>query len=192
MKRNYMLLILLLTFAWAVASPAFAEMQRVLMKTSLGDIELELDADKAPLSVENFLRYVDEGYYNGTIFHRVINGFMIQGGGFTADMSKKETHAAIKNEAKNGLKNARGSIAMARTNQPHSATSQFFINHVDNNNLDYPSFDGWGYAVFGKVTQGMDVVDKIADVYTTSTKGMQNVPETTVTIENVTRIANSN
>ena len=189
MKRSFLLLTLLLSFALTTL-PAIAESARVLMKTSLGDIELELDAEKAPLSVENFLQYVDEGYYTDTIFHRVINGFMIQGGGFTADLSRKDTHAAVRNEAKNGLKNKRGTIAMARTNQPHSATSQFYINHVDNDNLDYPSFDGWGYAVFGKVTQGMDVVDKIADVYTTTSRGMKNVPETPVVIESVTRITN--
>ena len=154
---------------WALVSginPAAAENTRVLMITSLGEIELELDAAKAPATVENFLRYVDDGFYNDTIFHRVINGFMIQGGGFTQDLDRKQTHAPVKNEAKNGLSNARGTIAMARTNEPHSATSQFFINHKDNNNLDYPSFDGWGYAVFGKVTRGMETVDRIADVRT--------------------------
>ncbi|MCW8944724.1 MAG: peptidylprolyl isomerase [Sedimenticola sp.] len=165
-------------------------MTRVLMKTSLGEIELELDGGKAPATVANFLRYVDEGFYSGTVFHRVINGFMIQGGGFTADLDQKRGHAPVKNEAKNGLSNKRGSIAMARTNQPHSATSQFFINHKDNDNLDHPSFDGWGYAVFGRVTKGLDIVDKIADVATTNSMGMQNVPAKTVTIESVTRISN--
>jgi peptidyl-prolyl cis-trans isomerase A (cyclophilin A) len=171
-------------------SQASADSIRVLMKTNLGEIELELDGDKAPASVENFLRYVDEGFYNSTIFHRVINGFMIQGGGFTPDLDQKRGHAAITNEAKNGLSNTRGSIAMARTNAPHSATSQFFINHKDNDNLDYPSFDGWGYAVFGRVTRGMDTVDRIADVATANRMGMQNVPVTDVMIENVTRLSN--
>ncbi|TVT54760.1 MAG: peptidyl-prolyl cis-trans isomerase [Sedimenticola thiotaurini] len=182
------LLPILLTFG--LAFQANAEMTRVLMKTTLGEIELELDGDKAPLTVENFLRYVDEGFYSGTIFHRVINGFMIQGGGFTADLDQKRGHSAIKNEAKNGLSNSRGTIAMARTNAPHSATSQFFINHKDNSNLDYPSFDGWGYAVFGKVTKGLEIVDKIADVTTTDSMGMQNVPASPVIIESVTRIPN--
>ena len=137
---------------------------KIVMETSKGTIELELDAAKAPKSVENFVAYAKKGHYDGTIFHRVIPGFMIQGGGFIPGMSQKETAAPIENEAKNGLKNARGTIAMARTSAPHSATSQFFINHKDNTNLDYPSFDGWGYAVFGKVTQGLEVVDAIAPV----------------------------
>ena len=171
-------------------SPAMAAEQRVLMKTNLGEIVLTLDADKAPESVKNFMRYVDEGFYTGTTFHRVINGFMIQGGGFTPDMQRKPTHAPVRNEAKNGLKNARGSIAMARTSDPHSATSQFFINHADNDSLDYPSRDGWGYTVFGKVGDGMETVDKIADVYTKTSGQMRNVPEETVLIESVTRIAN--
>ncbi|MEE9357733.1 MAG: peptidylprolyl isomerase [Sedimenticolaceae bacterium] len=162
-----------------------------MMATSLGDIELELNDSQAPETVKNFLRYVDEGFYNSTIFHRVINSFMIQGGGFTADMKKKPTHAPVKNEAKNGLKNDRGTIAMARTRNPHSATGQFFINHADNSNLDYPSFDGWGYAVFGKVTKGMDTVDKIADIYTVSRNGMSNVPQDAIIIESITRISNN-
>jgi cyclophilin family peptidyl-prolyl cis-trans isomerase len=163
--------------------------ERVLMKTSLGEIELLLDADKAPATVENFLRYVDEGFYDGTIFHRVISGFMIQGGGFTPDLVRKPTHAPVTNEAKNGLKNERGTIAMARTSDPHSATAQFFINHADNASLDYPSRDGWGYAVFGRVVGGMETVDRIADVYTGTKNGMRNVPEETVLIESVTRAA---
>ena len=145
---------------------AHAETQRVLMKTSMGDITIELEGDKAPQTVDNFLTYVDEGFYNGTIFHRVIDGFMIQGGGLGPDMQKKATRDPIPNEAKNGLKNVRGSISMARTGDPHSATGQFFINHKDNANLDYPSFDGWGYAVFGQVVDGMDVVDAIATTNT--------------------------
>lgn len=169
-------------------SIANAETTKVLMKTNMGDIELELYGDKAPLSVKNFLQYVDEGFYNGTIFHRVINSFMIQGGGFTSDMQQKRTHAPVKNEAKNGLKNARGTIAMARTKSPHSATAQFFINHIDNTSLDYPSFDSWGYTVFGKVTKGLETVDKIADVYTVTRYDMQNVPEKPIVIESVSRI----
>lgn len=163
----------------------------VLMKTSKGDITLTLDPDKAPKTVENFLRYVDEGFYNGTIFHRVISGFMIQGGGLTPDMAKKKTHDPVSNEAKNGLKNVRGSIAMARTRDPHSATAQFFINHRDNANLDYPSFDGWGYAVFGKVTHGMDVVDTIAAVKTANQGGRGDVPVEPVIIESISRIEES-
>jgi peptidyl-prolyl cis-trans isomerase A (cyclophilin A) len=170
------------------STSAMAETTRLLMKTSMGNIELELYGDKAPKSVENFLRYVDEGFYNGTIFHRVINSFMIQGGGFTADMQQKRGHAPIRNEASNGLKNRRGTIAMARTNEPHSASSQFFINHVDNDGLDYPGQDGWGYCVFGKVTNGMKTVDKIADVFTKPSHGMQNVPIKTITINSISRI----
>lgn len=141
---------------------------RVSMETTMGTIVLELDPQKAPKSVENFLHYVHTGTYNGTIFHRVIKNFMNQGGGFTADLQKKETVAPVENEAHNGLKNVRGSIAMARTNQPHSATNQFFINTADNAFLDHKdrSMRGWGYAVFGKVVSGMDVVDAIANVKT--------------------------
>jgi len=185
-------LLLAATFSLGMISGAFGANPQVLIKTSMGEIKMELEADKAPLSVENFLRYVDEGFYNGTIFHRVINGFMIQGGGFEADLQRKRPHAPIKNEAKNGLKNKRGTIAMARTNDPHSATAQFFINHADNDNLDYPSFDGWGYAVFGQVTDGIEVVDKIADAYTTTRRGMRNVPEKEIVIESITRIPESN
>ncbi|OOZ35826.1 peptidylprolyl isomerase [Solemya velesiana gill symbiont] len=177
-----------LLLSLGLAATAGTETTRVLMKTNMGDIEIELYGDKAPKSVENFLNYVDKGFYNGTVFHRVINSFMIQGGGFNKAMNKKHTDDPITNEAKNGLKNERGTIAMARTSDPHSATSQFFINHVDNKNLDYPSFDGWGYAVFGKVTRGLETVDKIADVYTITKSYMKNVPEKPVVIESVTRI----
>ncbi len=142
----------------------------VKLETSMGDIVLELDEEKAPVTVKNFLRYVEEGYFDNTIFHRVISGFMIQGGGFSAEHKQKETHATIVNEAKNGLKNFRGTIAMARTNDPDSASSQFFINHKDNANLNYGGPMGAGYAVFGKVTEGMDVVDKIAAVKTANRK----------------------
>ena len=158
---------------------------RVEMQTTLGKITLELDAAKAPKSVENFLQYARSGQYDGTIFHRVIDGFMIQGGGFTKEMNEKPTKAPIANEAKNGLKNLRGSIAMARRADPHSATAQFFINHRDNPNLDYPAHDGWGYAVFGKVTEGMDVVDKIAKAKTGNRGMHQNVPVEPIIIESV-------
>lgn len=142
----------------------------VRLKTSFGEILLELDRTKAPKSVENFLSYVSSGFYDGTIFHRVIDGFMIQGGGFTQDFKQKSTNPNVDNEADNGLKNMRGTIALARTNVPHSATSQFFINVVDNDFLNHrsPTQDGWGYAVFGKVTQGLDIVDKIRKVPTGS------------------------
>lgn len=172
----------------ALSTHAWADAPLVKLTTNKGDITIELDADKAPKTVENFLAYVDSGFYNDTVFHRVIEGFMIQGGGLTADMEKKETRAPVENEAKNGLKNARGTIAMARTNDPHSATAQFFINHNDNDNLDYPSFDGWGYAVFGKVTDGMDVVDAIATVSTGVRAGRRNVPKDAVVIESISRI----
>jgi len=158
---------------------------KVEMQTSLGRIVIELDDAKAPGSTKNFLAYVQDGFYNGTVFHRVIPNFMIQGGGFTADMTQKPTKAPIQNEAKNGLKNARGTIAMARTQDPHSATAQFFINHIDNVMLDYPSRDGWGYAVFGKVTEGMDVVDKIAQVRAGNRGMHQNVPVEPVVIQSV-------
>jgi cyclophilin family peptidyl-prolyl cis-trans isomerase len=156
------------------------------MTTSMGEIELSLDKAKAPKSVENFIQYVKDGFYDGTIFHRVIKGFMIQGGGFTADMKKKQTRDPVENEAKNGLKNTRGTIAMARTSAPHSATAQFFINHKDNGFLDYPGQDGWGYAVFGEVTKGMDVVDTIAQQPTGIASGMRDVPNTSILIEKVT------
>ena len=156
----------------------------VVMDTNQGTITLELDAEKAPITVANFLSYVDAKHYDGTIFHRVIPGFMIQGGGFTADMNQKATHAPVKNEAGNGLSNARGTIAMARTSDPDSATAQWFINLKDNTFLDRAEAqDGWGYTVFGKVTEGMDVVDKISKVKTTSVAGNQNVPVDPVIIE---------
>jgi cyclophilin family peptidyl-prolyl cis-trans isomerase len=161
---------------------------RVALETSKGTIVVELDAAKAPLSVANFLAYVGDGFYDGTIFHRVIRGFMIQGGGFGVDLSRKATHAAIQNEAKNGLRNTRGTLAMARTGDPHSATSQFFINHADNAFLDYPGQDGWGYAVFGHVVEGMDVVDAIAGVRTGTQAGMQDVPMETVGIQRARRL----
>lgn len=161
----------------------------VVMDTSFGKIEIELDGEKAPISTKNFLRYVDEKFYDGTIFHRVIKDFMIQGGGFTKDMNQKPTHEQIKNEAANGLKNTRGTIAMARTSVVDSATAQFFINTVDNGFLDYQSPDprGYGYAVFGHVTSGMDVVDKIRAVSTTNKGGMGDVPVEAVEIKSIRR-----
>jgi peptidyl-prolyl cis-trans isomerase A (cyclophilin A) len=160
----------------------------VLMKTSLGNVKIELFQKEAPATVKNFLAYVKSGHYKSTIFHRVIPGFMIQGGGFTAEMQMKKTMAPIKNEASNGLKNDRGTIAMARTSAPDSATSQFFINVVNNDTLNRPMPDGYGYAVFGKVIEGMDVVDKIAAVRTGMTMGFANVPLTPVVIEAVTLV----
>jgi peptidyl-prolyl cis-trans isomerase A (cyclophilin A) len=158
-----------------------ADKPHILLKTTAGNIELELDNEKAPISTANFLKYVNSGFYKGTTFHRVIPNFMIQGGGFDKDMNEKPNNAPIKNEANNGLKNLRGTIAMARTQVVDSATSQFFINHVDNAMLDHGSRD-FGYAVFGKVVKGLDVVDKIAAVPTTN-KGMyQNVPKQDVVI----------
>ena len=161
---------------------------KATIETDLGNIELELDEKKAPLTVRNFADYAKSGYYDGTIFHRVINGFMIQGGGFTADMNQKPTKEPIRNEAMNGLKNDRGTIAMARTMVVDSATSQFFINLVDNNFLDFrnPSPQGFGYAVFGKVTKGMEVVDAIAKVQTGNRGMHQDVPVKSVVIKKVT------
>ncbi len=165
----------------SLALPAQAQPQ-VKLSTSMGDIVLELYPDKAPKTVQNFLQYVRDRHYEGTVFHRVISGFMIQGGGMNADMTEKATRAAISLEASNGLKNDRGSIAMARTSAPHSATSQFFINVVDNNNLNAPQPDGHGYAVFGKVIQGMETVDKIRAVAVSNRGPHQNVPATPVSI----------
>lgn len=178
---------------------------KVLLKTTQGDITIELDSEKAPESAKNFLAYVKEGFFNKTVFHRVMEGFMVQGGGFElkedGTIEQKPTKDTIQNEAKNGLKNVRGTVAMARTSDPHSATAQFFINHADNGNLNYPSFDGWGYAVFGKVVDGLDVVDKIAEVKTTTKTlkarsgdttreaAMENVPVENIVIESATIIA---
>ena len=160
----------------------------ILMTTTIGSMTLELDADKAPKTVENFLSYVTNGHYDGTIFHRVIDNFMIQGGGFTTDMEQKSTQAPIDNEANNGLKNARGTIAMARTQDPHSATAQFFINISENDFLNHTgeNMQGWGYAVFGKVTEGEEVIDKIRGVPTGNQAGHQDVPLEPIIIESVT------
>lgn len=166
---------------------AFAANPVVIMETSAGTIEIELNEEKAPVSVKNFLSYVDKKFYDKTIFHRVINNFMIQGGGFEEGIKEKKTGAPIINEAKNGLKNEPGTIAMARTNDPNSATSQFFINVANNESLNYPSPDGHGYAVFGKVTTGMHIVNRIKMVKTGSIAGHQDVPMDTITIKSVKR-----
>jgi len=176
---------------------AFADNPKLRIETTKGPLTVELYPDQAPATVANFLEYVDAGFYNGTVFHRVIKGFMIQGGGYDKAMWKKDTRAPIENEADNGLKNKRGTLAMARTMVPHSATAQFFINHKDNDFLDHKSKDrrGWGYAVFGKVTDGMDVVDEIA---TTPTEPFlrdgrevfsKDVPKDAVVIEKITRLS---
>ena len=174
--------------AAAQGGPKIDAHPRVAFDTSKGRIVLELDADKAPKTVANFLQYVKSGHYDGVIFHRVIDGFMIQGGGFTADMSQKPTRDPIPNEADNGLKNDRGTIAMARTADPNSASAQFFINTVSNDSLNHrgKTPQGWGYAVFGKVVEGMDVVDQIAKVRTGNRGGHQNVPIEAVVIKKAT------
>jgi peptidyl-prolyl cis-trans isomerase A (cyclophilin A) len=171
----------LTTAVLALAGTAYAQNEKpvVVLETTMGEIVLELDGVKAPITTANFLKYVESGHYDGTVFHRVIPRFMIQGGGFTADLKEKDTLAPIKNESGNGLSNVRGTVAMARTNDPNSATAQFFINHVDNKPLDTY---GGGYAVFGKVIKGMDVVDKIAAVKTT-TKGTAQGPLEDVPVE---------
>ena len=181
---------LLVVGLFTTGSPARAQSAkpRVVLETSKGRIVVELDDAKAPLTVANFLGYVDSEFYDGTLFHRVIETFMIQGGGFTADMVKKPTEEAIVNEAKNGLKNDRGTIAMARTGNPHSATAQFFINTVDNDSLNDPGGSGWGYAVFGKVVEGQETVDAIAAVATGVSNGMGDVPQEPVVIESARRI----
>ena len=158
----------------------------ITLKTNYGDIQIELDNEMAPITSKNFIEYVEQGFYDGTIFHRVIKNFMIQGGGFTPDMSQKSTNPEIENEAANGLKNSKYSIAMARTMAPHSASSQFFINVVDNPFLDYPGQDGWGYCVFGKVVDGFDVVDTIGRVQTGNSGGHADVPNSPVIIEKAT------
>ena len=163
-------------------------MKKATIETSMGTITVELDDERAPATVENFVKYAADGFYDGTIFHRVIDGFMVQGGGFTRDMNQKDTRGPIRIESMNGLKNLRGTIAMARTMVPDSATSQFFINLVDNGFLDFtaPTQSGYGYAVFGKVTDGMEVVDRIAKVRTGFSGPHQNVPEESVVIRKVT------
>jgi cyclophilin family peptidyl-prolyl cis-trans isomerase len=184
LRRRILLLSLALGLASALPVQAAGPTPQVLLKTSMGDIVLELYPDKAPKSVENFIAYVKAGHYNGTVFHRVINGFMIQGGGYDRNGTEKSTREPVQNEAGNGLRNDRGWISMARTSAPHSATAQFFINVVDNDRLNYPSFDGWGYATFGKVIKGMDVVDKIKSVPT----GARDVPQQPVIIQSATLV----
>jgi len=188
MFASYCALMVQNTFA-AEAPGKEAKNPVVLMKTSEGPVKIELWADKAPVTVKNFLEYVDDGFFNGTIFHRVIDNFMIQGGGFTTDMKQKQTKAPIKNEAASDVKNDRGTIAMARTNIVDSATAQFFINVKDNDFLNHRdnSQAGFGYAAFGKVIDGMDVVDKIKKVQTKSYGPFQDVPATPVVIESITR-----
>ena len=179
MTKRLFSLSLCLAFGSALATPT------AIIHTSMGDITVELDEDRAPATVANFRRYAEDGFYNDTIFHRVIPGFMIQGGGHTADMKEKPTREPIANEAHNGLKNLRGSIAMARTSNPHSATAQFFINLVDNDALNPGGADAYGYAVFGKVVSGMSTVDAIAKVKTGARPPYADVPEKTVTIQTV-------
>ena len=168
-------------------APAKGGKTVIIIETSMGTMKAELDAEKAPETVKNFLSYVDKKFYDGTIFHRVIKNFMIQGGGFEPGLKQKKTDAPIKNEAKNGLKNARGTLSMARTGDPHSATAQFFINHKDNASLDFPKPDGWGYAVFGKLVEGEDVLDKIANVRTTKVSYYSDVPTPDVVIKSIRR-----
>ncbi|WP_029520971.1 peptidylprolyl isomerase [Persephonella sp. IF05-L8] len=184
MKKIFMVVALVLGvlgFSFAKENPV------VVIKTNMGDIYVELYPDKAPLTVKNFLTYVKEGFYNGLIFHRVVKGFVIQGGGFDKDLNyKKPTHPPVKNESNNGLSNVRGTIAMARTSDPHSANTQFFINLADNTYLDYgKNPQKWGYTVFGKVIKGMDVVDEIAEVPVMNVGWMMNVPVKPVIIEKI-------
>ncbi len=198
MKKLTTLLLALLLIACsdqgqsADIPPATAN-PKVVMQTSMGDIVIELYPQKAPKTVANFLQYVDEGFYNGTIFHRVIGGFMIQGGGFTEAFEKKETRAPIMNEADNGLRNTIGTIAMARTMDPHSATAQFFINVANNSNLDFREKTprAWGYAVFGRVVKGMEVVKAIKSVPTGSRGMYSDVPTTTIIIQKVSRLSDT-
>jgi peptidyl-prolyl cis-trans isomerase A (cyclophilin A) len=160
----------------------------IRFETRLGEFTVELFEKEAPVTVANFLKYIDDGFFDGTIFHRIVPGFVIQGGGFTEDMSQKRTHPTIKNEADNGLKNARGTLSMARTNDINSATSQFFVNLKDNDALDHKR-GNFGYAVFGKVTQGMEVIDQIASVETGRRKGHEDVPQEAVIMTSVRRLA---
>jgi cyclophilin family peptidyl-prolyl cis-trans isomerase len=190
MSVRILLMVLMFAFGTAQAADSASGNPHVVLDTSEGKITIELASKEAPLSVANFLEYVQAGFYNGTIFHRVIPNFMIQGGGFTADMEQKETRGTIKNEAGNGLKNVRGTVAMARRAEPDSATAQFFINLTGNDFLDHQSDApaGFGYAVFGHVTEGMDVVDKIAATTTTSVGPMSDVPAQPITIKSATLV----
>ena len=189
----FLLLIFISIFSSSFAADKIKTMApvstKVQLHTSLGDVVIQLEGDKAPVSTQNFITYIEKGFYNGTIFHRVIPGFMAQGGGFSADYTQKPVSASIKNEADNGLKNSRGTLAMARTSDPQSATAQFFINLADNAFLDYKSAtpQGWGYAVFGEVVSGMDIVDKMAAVPTGSGGAFPtDVPQTQIVIEKAT------
>lgn len=186
MKKTLLLIIAFALSFYALSTFA-SDNPKVVLHTNLGDIVVELDKTKAPATVENFLQYANDGFYNGTIFHRVISGFMVQGGGFTEAFEKKNTRPPIKNEADNGLKNHRGTLAMARTSDPHSATGQFFINLVDNGFLNHrgKNSQGWGYAVFGKVSKGMEVVDNIAKTRTTTKGPYRDVPINDIVIKSV-------
>ncbi len=183
-RRHFLKLFSVALLAACAGSASAENAPKVAMKTSMGDLVIEVYPDKAPKTVENFLAYVKSGFYNGTVFHRVINGFMVQGGGFDTNMREKPTRAPIQNEAKNGLKNRAYTIAMARTPDPHSASAQFFINVNDNAFLDYPGQDGWGYAVFGKVISGKETVDKIKAVET----DRRDKPKANVVIESASII----
>jgi cyclophilin family peptidyl-prolyl cis-trans isomerase len=180
-----MMLFLISTLSFATENTMSDTPTKVKLTTTLGEIIIQLNSEKAPVSSANFLTYVNEGFYNGTIFHRVIPGFMAQGGGFDTSFNQKAVHSPIKNEADNGLTNLRGTIAMARTNDPNSATAQFFINYKDNSFLNFTSQtpSGWGYAVFGEVIEGMDVVDAMSKQATGNRGGHQDVPETDIVIE---------
>ena len=187
-RRHFMQMAVALSLASIFSVADAASNEQVLLKTNMGDIVLQLYSDKAPKTVANFLQYVKNGHYNGTIFHRIIDNFMIQGGGFDQNMQEKPTKAPIENEAKNGLKNDTYTVAMARRSDPHSASAQFFINIKNNAFLDYPGQDGWGYAVFGKVVKGTEVVDKIKKVETGNNGMHQNVPLKPVVIESASVI----
>ena len=177
------------TYSFSTENKTSTLQTRVKLQTTLGDIVIELNSQKAPITVKNFLKYVDTGFYNGTIFHRIIPGFMAQGGGFDINFQKKPTLHPIKNESNNGLKNDRATISMARTGNPDSATAQFFINYENNNSLNYPVQNGSGYAVFGKVVEGMDIVDQMAKAPTGNHGRFQNVPKTTIVIEKALLLA---
>ncbi len=193
LKKLFLIIsIMVVLMAFATTIQANKTNPKVIMKTSMGDITIELYPDKAPITVKNFFSYVDEKFYDGTIFHRVMKGFMIQGGGLTPDFKSKPAKPAIKNEAANKLKNKKGTIAMARMPDKDSAASQFFINHVDNPGLDHRDNtpEGYGYAVFGKVINGMDVVDAVANVTIMTRSGRANVPRETITIISIRRVEN--
>jgi len=192
MRNTLLSLVLFLftTLSFATENKMSETQNKVKLTTSLGKIVIQLNTEKAPITSENFIKYVKEGFYSGTIFHRVIPGFMAQGGGFDTDFKQKEVHAPIKNEADNGLKNNRGTLAMARTGDPHSATAQFFINYKDNAFLDHTAANpqGWGYAVFAEVIEGMEVVDSMAEAATGNRGGHQDVPKENIVIESAEMI----